>query len=645
MKYYLITCKIFGIRHPHIILEGLVTTDVEQLLLVSGKHVIWDKTFEKKDARAYGFSLNETILARKPLKLLAKTKDGIVTLKKIRIDIGVRVKDRLATQIRSMLKRENTSQMFSEEINPKEKVYDPFNSNEYNEWICENEIKDENEIELPYKPLISIIIPVYNIGKDFLSECIESVLNQTYQNFEICIADDHSTKEETIATLKKYENSSDKIKICYRDKNGHISEASNTAIAMATGEYIGLLDNDDILVENALEEVVKVLNINKEYDFIYSDEDKLEGSKRCEPHFKPDFAIDNFLTSNYICHFSVIRTAVVKKIGGFRKGFEGAQDYDLFLRVIDETDKIFHIPKILYRWRKIEGSTSVAGASKSYAVVAGQKALEEYCVRNDIKATVRSQIGTIYCVSYDMKTMPMLEVVILYEGNEERIKKFIWELLCNTKYIKYSIVIVGCDQNLRRRLCSYEDFVVIQYIDNIESFNKYAFSSKCKHFLFVNENIGITEPEWMSTLLSYVDQSQFGAVASNVLNRYTREFYSGYVVVSKHKAIPVRSGYIALGYAPTDRCIVAKSAFFVSKQHFCEIGGFSNSIDIHAMNYDLQLRLYNKYGRNIVVSQTFCVQEEPVGWEIELPDIECLGNFERDPSYNPNFSDVIAYKL
>ena len=236
----------------------------------------------------------------------------------------------------------------------------PFQIKDYNKWIDAVEEKPVYK-KLSYQPLISILIPTYNIGREYLSECIDSVLNQHYKNFEICLADDNSTSEETIETLKEYAKKDKRIRVVYRKENGHISKATNTALKMAKGEFVGLMDNDDILTENALYEMVYALNQNKELDLIYSDEDKLDmKGRRCEPHFKPDYSPDTLLGGNYICHFELLRKSIVDKLGGERSEFVGAQDFDLFLRFVEKTtpDRICHIPKILYHWRKVPGSTA-----------------------------------------------------------------------------------------------------------------------------------------------------------------------------------------------------------------------------------------------------------------------------------------------
>lgn len=257
---------------------------------------------------------------------------------------------------------------------------------EYDEWIKKNELFDHTKIqkeidEFTYCPKISIITPVYNVDPQWLNKCIQSVINQYYDNWELCIHDDASENQHTITCLKGWENSDVRIKVSYGDINQHISGASNEALKMATGEFVVLLDNDDELAPHALFELVKMLNVNPNIDFAYSDEDKIdENGRRVDPYFKPDWSLDLLLKKMYTCHLGLYRRSIVDKIGGFRKGFEGAQDHDLVLRFIEHTipQRILHVPKILYHWRKLPTSTASHINAKRYTVSAGRKAVQEY---------------------------------------------------------------------------------------------------------------------------------------------------------------------------------------------------------------------------------------------------------------------------
>ena len=261
----------------------------------------------------------------------------------------------------------------------------------YERWITEAEMGNNGcDVEaFEYRPKISVLVPVYNIEGRYLTACIDSVKNQSYSNWELCLADDCSTWSNVKLTLEKYKSEdSERIKVIYRSENGHISECSNSALEIATGEFAALLDCDDLLTPNALLEVVRELNQNRKLDLIYSDEDKIEdgGTNRHRPHFKADWSPDTLMSHMYICHLSVYRTSVLRNIGGFRKGFEGAQDYDLALRVTEKTNAVAHIPKILYHWRERKESTAQNPGAKPYFVEAAYKAKKEALDRRGISA-------------------------------------------------------------------------------------------------------------------------------------------------------------------------------------------------------------------------------------------------------------------
>ncbi|QOT09871.1 glycosyltransferase [Paenibacillus sp. JNUCC32] len=243
--------------------------------------------------------------------------------------------------------------------------------NWYGEWIDKNEKYSMEEISREcerfiYKPLISILVPVYNVKESYLRECLDSVCNQVYNNWELCIADDNSSEKYIKEILEEYRNKDPRIKVAYREVNGNISACSNTALSLADGDFVALLDNDDILSPVALYEVVSKLNDSSDIDVIYSDEDKLLDGKRVQPFFKKKWNINLLSSVNFICHFVVYRISLVRRVGGFRIGYEGAQDWDLAIRITNLTDKIAHIPKMLYHWRISTTSTSGGEGNKPY---------------------------------------------------------------------------------------------------------------------------------------------------------------------------------------------------------------------------------------------------------------------------------------
>ncbi|MCP4158383.1 MAG: glycosyltransferase [bacterium] len=248
-----------------------------------------------------------------------------------------------------------------------------------------------------FQPKISVVMPVYDIKQEWLEDAIDSVLNQVYENWELCIADDASPSPHIRVVLEKYLALDKRIKVRFLEKNQGMSGSSNTALSLATGSYIALLDHDDVLSGDSLFETVKLLNSHRDAGIIYSNEDKLTmGGRRMRPVYKTGWDPELFLTYNYFCHLVVLSTELIKKAGGFRKGYEGSQDYDLLLRVTELSDKIYHIPKILYHWRMVPGSAAMVVDAKREAFNKSKQALKDAMQRRGIEAEVTDgkRIGT-----------------------------------------------------------------------------------------------------------------------------------------------------------------------------------------------------------------------------------------------------------
>ena len=250
--------------------------------------------------------------------------------------------------------------------------------------------------ELPQRPRIAVVMPVYNPRAEDLRGAIESVRSQIYPHWELCIADDASTEPDVAPLLRDYARRDDRIKVTVRSENGHIAAASNSALALATAEFVALLDHDDLLAPHALYMVAVEINRWPRADLIYSDEDKIDADgRRFDPYFKSDWNPDLVLSQNMISHLGVYRTALVRAAGGFRVGFEGSQDYDLALRIIERTapERIRHIPFVLYHWRTAPGSTAAGTQNKSYAVDAARRAIQEHLDRSGVAARVTAAPG------------------------------------------------------------------------------------------------------------------------------------------------------------------------------------------------------------------------------------------------------------
>lgn len=548
--------------------------------------------------------------------------------------------------------------------------YNPDEIKDYNNWLKIFEIP-EKEKKLTYQPKFSILIPVYNINKEYLSECIDSILNQTYKNFEICLVDDASTKEETIATLKKYEKKDKRIKVKYRKKNGHISNATNDALKMATGEFIGLVDNDDLLAKNALHEVAKVLNENKKLDFIYSDEDKLnKNGERCYPHFKPDFSPDTLLSLNYICHFTVIRKSLVEQVGGFEVGLEGAQDHDLFLKVTEKTKNIYHIPKILYHWRMIEGSTAANLDNKSYANDKGKIAIENALKRRNILGHVEKDVpSTYYKVIYEYNEEPSISIIIPTRDYAETLKACVDSIYKKTTYKNFEIIVANngsVEKNtfdlFEKYKKAHDNFKVIDVNTefNYSYINNYAIKkSKGDYIVLLNNDTEIITPNWLEIMVGYASQKHIGAVGAKLLYPDKTIQHAGVILglggVASHAYIGASRNDLGMYgrlRVPYDYSAVTAACLMVSKKKFNEVKGLEEDLKVAYNDVDFNIKLLEKNYYNIFLPQVELIHFESKSRGFDtttekykrfLKESEYMYNkwqniLDNDKMYNKNFS-------
>lgn len=399
----------------------------------------------------------------------------------------------------------------------------------YKNWIKKNEtdLYKFDESKIPYKPLISVVVPVYNVSTKMLKECIMSVLDQTYANWELCLADDASTMPEVRKCLDSFKNNT-KIKIKYREKNGHISRCTNSAIEMATGEFVAFMDCDDVLAPNALYEVVKMLNEDETLDFIYSDEDKLseDGKHRHQPHFKPDWSPDTMMSLMYTCHLGVYRKRIGDELEWLRTGFEGAQDYDFTLRFTEKTKNIGHVTKILYHWRERKESTAINPEAKDYIVDATKKVKTEALQRRGYEAQLE-WVDNIYQfrVNYKPVGNPKISVIIPSKDNFDVYRRCIETLTEKTKYKNYEIVTVdnGSSEENRKKYEQYNKDKAQKYIYKPMDFN---FSKMCnigvensdgELVLLLNDDMEIIDGEWMERMAGHAMLPYTGAVGAKLL--------------------------------------------------------------------------------------------------------------------------------
>ncbi len=536
--------------------------------------------------------------------------------------------------------------------------------------LLTEEIKREIK-EFKNKPLISIIMPVYNVDSKWLNLAINSIETQWYDNWELCIIDDKSTNKDTLKYLKKIINN--KIKIKYLENNLNISGASNEALKLANGEYIALMDNDDEITINALYEVVKTINETKA-EFIYSDEDKLEmDGTFSAPHFKPDFAPDMFLSQNYISHLSVIKKELINKVNGFTVGLEGSQDYDLYLKVLEHTNKINHIPKVLYHWRKIPGSTAVEFSEKSYAQEAGKKALINAMKRRNIEGDVLygKYYGT-YRVKYDIKNNPLVSIIIPFKDRPKLLTMCIESILNKSTYKNFEIIGISNNsseqetfknmkrlKNLDNRVKFYEYNVPFNY----SKINNYAVKnySKGEYIILLNNDIEIISPNWIDNMLEHSQREKVGCVGAKLYYPNNTIQHAGVIIglggvaghSHKHFTKDHRGYFFRLNLIQNLSSVTA-ACLMIKKSIFLKIGGLNEEkLKIAFNDVDFCLRVREKGYENIFTPYCEAYHYESIsrGYE-DNPEKVKRFNSEieyakkrhkevlksGDPYYNPNLT-------
>ncbi|WP_313079635.1 glycosyltransferase family 2 protein [Atlantibacter sp.] len=410
---------------------------------------------------------------------------------------------------------------------------------DYEEWIEsveQSSLPDSAQVSAMLKsmvkpPLISVVMPVYNPAEIYLRACLDSVIAQSYPHWELCIADDKSPKEHVQRVLREYEARDPRIKVVYRHKNGHISAASNSALEVATGDYVALLDHDDALPEHALLFMAQAICIQPDTQILYSDEDKLNGrGERFDPHFKSDWNPDLFFSQNYVSHLGVYRRSLLTKIGGFRLGVEGSQDQDLLLRCLPhvKAEQIVHIPRVLYHWRTIEGSTALASGEKSYTTDAGIKALRDYFAAQHPGVVVEAGlVPNTYRVRYPIpEPAPLVSLLIPTRDRRSLTETAVRSILEKSTYTHFEILILDNGSVEPETL---EFFSQIQQEDsrvkvlrydypfNYSAINNFgARHAKGTVIGLVNNDIEVINPEWLTEMVSHCLRPEIGCVGAKL---------------------------------------------------------------------------------------------------------------------------------
>lgn len=525
-----------------------------------------------------------------------------------------------------------------------------------------------------HKPLISVIVPAHNTPKSFLEEAIESVINQVYPFWELCIADDASTEPHVKKVLKKYAAQDSRIKVVFREENGHIARCSNSALELATGEYIALLDHDDVLPPEALYEIAFLLNRHPEADMIYSDEDKIdENGKRCCPYFKPDWCPDSFLCRMYTCHLGVYRRSIVNEIGGFRAGYEGSQDYDLVLRFTEKTDKIFHIPKILYHWRIHTGSIASNSSAKPYAYEAGQRAIEDALRRrgeNGIVSHDEKHLG-VYIIRYDIPQYKLVSIIIPTRDLGHTLNQCLESIFAKSTYPNYEVILIDNDSTE-----PYTEKIIKDWLNkeperfkcyslripfNYSKINNYAVTKANGDFLlFLNNDTEVVTPDWIEAMVEQAQRPSIGAVGSLLLYPDDTIQHAGVVLGiagvagHSHKHFSAtESGYYTQINCINNYSAVTGACLMCKREVFEAIGGFNEEdLKIAFNDIDLCLKMVAKGLKNIYLPHVvlYHYESKSRGYDTTpekqfrfIKEIEYMQKhwkqlFEHDPCYSPNLT-------
>ncbi len=538
----------------------------------------------------------------------------------------------------------------------------------------EPELTDEIKKEMAAfekRPLLSIIMPVYNVDPKWLSKAIASIEAQWYDNWELCIADDKSTNEATLAYLDTL--SHPKIKITRLKENLNISGASNAAIASAEGDYIVLMDNDDEITPDALYELVKCIN-ETDADFIYSDEDFIspEG-EYINPHFKPDFSPDLLLSHNYITHISCFKRTLLDEVGHFDSAYDGAQDYELFLRLTEKAARICHIPKVLYHWRMLETSTSLNSEAKPEALERGKRLLEETLRRRGIDGKVEhANLHHYFRVRYTIKDNPLVSIVIPFKDKPELLEMCVNSILEKSTYDNYEIIGISnnseedatfaCMKRLEAkdpRVAFYEYNLPFNYAQiNNHAVETYA---KGEHVVLLNNDIEVISPEWIEAMLEHSQRKEIGCVGAKLYYPDDTVQHAGIIIGlggyagHSHKHAPREStGYFNRLNVIQNVSAVTAACLMIEKRIYEEVGGMDEvNFKVAYNDVDFCLRVMEAGYYNLFTPYAEMYHHESVSRGYETTP-EKIARFQKekdalfrrhtriltegDPYYNPNLT-------
>jgi glycosyltransferase involved in cell wall biosynthesis len=652
------------LRHRSNVIPGVATAAAETAFSRFNKslseltRVLQIRNFELEGAHRHIAALEEKLLKlkgyRRELKLLKEQKQTLRKSPERRVGqillAPYRLPQKLAKTVWNRLNQ------------PKRKGRQGDGSNEYQTWFEKHRASTHDLARMRNesrsfcsRPLISVITPVFDTPVGHLKEAVESVLAQAYENWELLLIDDGSSNADLLHVLPTLAGRDRRIVLKSLEKHSGISAALNQGLALARGEWVTFLDHDDVIEPDALFQIVKVLQRRPDADLIYSDEDKLGGDGFEAPLFKPDWSPDFFLSYNYIGHLTAIRRDALQTAGAFRSAFDSAQDYDLFFRVIEQTKRIHHIPRVLYHWRRSEGSSAISVRQKPEQLEASRLAIADHLKRRGEPAHLAVDWRThAFCVRRGLLETKKISVIIRSRHGAELLEGCIESLTNRTSYPNYEIVIVQHDKfHDASDFCSRSPHRFLRFSGALNDSARKNFAvneTSDPWILFLDENIEPIEPDWLTIMAEHVQRPEVGVVGARLLSPNGKIEEAGLVVGLNQTAQRAFHGFPA-EHPGTNRLLqitrncsaVSSACMLIRRDVFQEVGGFDKSLDGTLADVDLCLKI--RRSGYLIVHTPFA---KLCRHEAEEDQIDTNGEpimrerwadaLRSDPYYNPNLS-------
>jgi len=551
---------------------------------------------------------------------------------------------------------------------------------DYARWIrCYDRLEREDVqcireqiAKFHYLPMISVLLPVYNSNLRWLRRAILSVQKQLYPRWELCLVDDASTDRKLWPFLQKYARRDPRIKVMRRTENGHISAASNDALRLAKGDFVALLDHDDELASTALYFMALALNKNRDLQLIYSDEDKLDAqNRRSEPYFKADWNPELFLAQNFISHLSVYRTDLIRRLGGFRIGFEGSQDYDLALRCIEQIrpNEIEHLPWVLYHWRAGDQSTASSATAKPYAQESARRAVQEHLERTGVAGTVVPSFDVYLQTKYALQAEhPLISIIIPTRDQVSRLEKCLHSVSHKTDYRPYEVIVLDNESHEAETLeflaaLEKGEWVRVERIEGAFNYsrlnNRGVELSRGSFIALLNNDVEVINDDWLSEMVSRVMQPEVAMVGARLWYPNGTIQHGGVILgaggIAGHAHVGLRRGepgYFARANLAQNVCAVTAACALVRREVYLQLGGFDENLAVTFNDIDFCLRLHKAGYRIVWTPHADLIHHESAsrGFDDSTPkqvrflaEVDYMkakwgDTLQRDPFYNPNLS-------